>query len=246
MTIWRYADWREIMTDLRTQAIVLSRIKYQESDRILTLLTPEGRFSAIARGVRKERSKLAGSIEPFTVSDVVLHFKSQNPDSGVGLAILTSATMLKFYQNIITDLDTLTIASNFLKVINRLTNDADSKEYFQLLKNALSALNTAEKYQIPLVETHFYLNLTFISGEMINLASDSNGDRLTLDGSYNWHSFDRCFVLVMDGAGEFNADTIKILRLMTSMPVATILKIKDIHTHLNALNIILRTLREMF
>ena len=234
------------MTDLRTQAIVLSRIKYQESDRILTLLTPEGRFSAIARGVRKERSKLAGSIEPFTVSDVVLHFKSQNPDSGVGLAILTSATMLKFYQNIITDLDTLTIASNFLKVINRLTNDADSKEYFQLLKNALSALNTAEKYQIPLVETHFYLNLTFISGEMINLASDSNGDRLTLDGSYNWHSFDRCFVLVMDGAGEFNADTIKILRLMTSMPVATILKIKDIHTHLNALGIILRTLREMF
>ena len=234
------------MPDLRTQAIVLSRVKYQESDRILTLLTPEGRFSAIARGVRKERSKLAGSIEPFTVSDVVLHFKSQNSDAGGGLAILTSATMLKFYQNIITDLDTLTIASNFLKVINRLTNDADSKEYFQLLKNALSALNTAEKYQIPLVETHFYLNLTFISGEMINLASDSNGDRLTLDGSYNWHSFDRCFVLAMDGAEEFNADTIKILRLMTSMPVATILKIKDIHTHLNALNIILRTLREMF
>ena len=234
------------MSDLRTQAIVLSRVKYQESDRILTLLTPEGRFSAIARGVRKERSKLAGSIEPFTVSDVVLHFKSQNPDSSGVLAILTSATMLKFYQNIITDLDTLTIASNFLKVINRLTNDADSKDFFHLLKNALSALNIAEKYQIPFVETHFYLNLSFISGEMINLASDSNGDRLTLDGSYNWHSFDRCFVPMTDGAGEFNADTIKILRLMTSMPITAILKIKDIHTHLNALNIILRTLREMF
>ena len=234
------------MPDLRTQAIVLSRVKYQESDRILTLLTPEGRFSAIARGVRKERSKLAGSIEPFTVSDVVLHFKSQNTDSGGNLAILTSATMLKFYQNIITDLDTLTIASNFLKVINRLTNDADSKEFFQLLKNALSALNTAEKYQIPFVETHFYLNLAFISGEMINLATDSNGDRLTLDGSYNWHSFDRCFVLATDDPGEFNTDTIKILRLMTSMPIASILKIKDIHSYLNALNIILRTLREMF
>ena len=223
------------MPDLRTEAIVLSRVKYQESDRILTLLTPEGRFSAIARGVRKERSKLAGSIEPFTVSDVVLHFKSQNTDSG-SLAILTSATMLKFYQNIITDLDTLTIASNFLKVINRLTNDADSKEYFQLLKNVLSALNTAEKYQIPLVETHFYLNL----------ATDSNGNRLTLDGVYDWHSFDRCFIPVTIDTGEFNADTIKILRLMTSMPIASILKIKDIHTHLNALNIILRTLREMF
>ena len=81
---------------------------------------------------------------------------------------------------------------------------------------------------------------------MINLATDSNGDRLTLDGSYNWHSFDRCFVLATDDPGEFNADTIKILRLMTSMPIASILKIKDIHTYLNALNIILRTLREMF
>ncbi len=234
------------MPDLRTEAIVLSRVKYQESDRILTLLTLEGRFSAIARGVRKERSKLAGSIEPFTVSDVVLHFKTQSTDSGGGLAILTSATMLKFYQNIITDLDTLTIASNFLKVINRLTNDADSKEFFQLLQNALSALNTAEKYQITLIETYFYLNLAFISGEMINLSTDSNGNRLTLDGVYDWHSFDRCFIPVTADAGEFNADTIKILRLMTSMPITAILKIKDIHAHLNALNIILRTLREMF
>ena len=81
---------------------------------------------------------------------------------------------------------------------------------------------------------------------MINLATDSNGDRLTLNGSYNWHSFDRSFVLAMDGAGEFNADAIKILRLMTSMPITSILKIKDIHAHLNALNIILCTLREMF
>ena len=81
---------------------------------------------------------------------------------------------------------------------------------------------------------------------MINLATDSNGNRLTLDGVYDWHSFDRCFIPVTIDTGEFNADTIKILRLMTSMPIASILKIKDIHTHLNALNIILRTLREMF
>jgi len=33
---------------------------------------------------------------------------------------------------------------------------------------------------------------------------------------------------------------------MTSMPITSILKIKNIHTHLSALNIILRTLREMF
>lgn len=51
--------------DLRTQAIVLRRTNYGESDRILNLLTPEGKVSVIARGVRKEKSRLAGSIELF-------------------------------------------------------------------------------------------------------------------------------------------------------------------------------------
>ncbi|HRQ86596.1 MAG TPA: recombination protein O N-terminal domain-containing protein, partial [Candidatus Saccharibacteria bacterium] len=46
----------------RTRAIILRRTNYGEADRILQLLTPEGRKSAIARGVRKEKSKLAGGI----------------------------------------------------------------------------------------------------------------------------------------------------------------------------------------
>ena len=60
-------------SDLRTQAIILRRTNYGESDRILTLLTPEGKFSVLARGARKEKSRLAGGIELFSVSDVTIH-----------------------------------------------------------------------------------------------------------------------------------------------------------------------------
>ena len=56
------------MADLKTTAIVLKRVNYNESDRIVTFLTPEGRFSTIAKGVRKEKSKLAGGIEMFCLS----------------------------------------------------------------------------------------------------------------------------------------------------------------------------------
>ena len=51
------------MADLKTDAIVLKRVNYREGDRIITFLTPDGRLSAIAKGARKEKSKLAGGIE---------------------------------------------------------------------------------------------------------------------------------------------------------------------------------------
>ena len=60
------------MKTYRTQAVVLRRTNYGEADRILQLLTPDGRRSVMARGVRKEKSKLAGGIELFAVSDVVI------------------------------------------------------------------------------------------------------------------------------------------------------------------------------
>ena len=59
-------------SDLRTHAIVLRRTNYGESDRILSLLTPEGKIAVLARGVRKEKSRLAGGIELFSTDDVPL------------------------------------------------------------------------------------------------------------------------------------------------------------------------------
>ena len=50
----------------RTTAVVTSRFRYGEADRVLTLLSPErGKFKAIAKGVRKPSSRLGGGVEPF-------------------------------------------------------------------------------------------------------------------------------------------------------------------------------------
>jgi DNA repair protein RecO (recombination protein O) len=49
-----------------TDAIVLSRFDLGEADRVLTLITPEhGKLKAIAKGVRRPRSRIGGSVEPF-------------------------------------------------------------------------------------------------------------------------------------------------------------------------------------
>jgi DNA repair protein RecO (recombination protein O) len=56
-----------------TEAIVLSRFELGEADRVLTLLTPhDGKLKAIAKGVRKPRSRLGGAVEPFAELNLVL------------------------------------------------------------------------------------------------------------------------------------------------------------------------------
>jgi DNA repair protein RecO (recombination protein O) len=86
------------MDNVKTKAIVLRRTNYGEADRILNILTPMGKMSVMAKGVRKTQSKLAGGIELFCVSDVVVH-------RGKGdLGVLTSARLVEFYSEIMKDL----------------------------------------------------------------------------------------------------------------------------------------------
>src|SRR3954464_13417035 len=59
---------------VKTQAVVLRSIRYGEADRILHLYTPErGKVGAIAKGVRRARSRFGGRLEPFFRLDLVLH-----------------------------------------------------------------------------------------------------------------------------------------------------------------------------
>jgi DNA repair protein RecO len=56
-----------------TDAIVLTRFDYGEADRIMTLFTPtHGKLKAIAKGVRRTKSRLGGSLEPLAELRVAL------------------------------------------------------------------------------------------------------------------------------------------------------------------------------
>ena len=56
-----------------TKGIILKRTNYGEADRILNIITPQGKIAAIAKSARKERSKLAGGIEMFSLTDLTIH-----------------------------------------------------------------------------------------------------------------------------------------------------------------------------
>ena len=59
---------------VKTEAVVLRSMRYGEADRILHLYTPNrGRVSAIAKGVRRSRSRFGGRLEPFFRLNIELH-----------------------------------------------------------------------------------------------------------------------------------------------------------------------------
>jgi DNA repair protein RecO (recombination protein O) len=59
---------------VKTEAVVLRSMRYGEADRIMHLYTPaRGRVSAIAKGVRRARSRFGGRLEPFFRLHIELH-----------------------------------------------------------------------------------------------------------------------------------------------------------------------------
>ena len=203
--------------DLRTSAIILHRTKYGETDRILNLLTPEGRKSCIAKGARKEKSKLAGGIEMFTVSDIVIHESEKSH-----LAILTSAKMTKNYLNIISDLARFELGSKIIKMTNKISENIDSPELFSLVNQCFWALD--KNLNRELVESYFLFNLTRISGEDINLHRDVSGEKLSSEMIYAWDTLENA--LRPEPRGNVNASHIKLMRLILTSPLKTAMQVQ--------------------
>src|ERR1041384_4383228 len=75
----------------RTEAVVLRSIRLGESDRVLHLYTEaHGRVGAIAKGVRKTKSRFGARLEPLSHVELVLHEGSGELQTVTGAALIRS------------------------------------------------------------------------------------------------------------------------------------------------------------
>ena len=204
--------------DIRTNGLVLKRTNYGEADRILNLITPLGKISAIARGVRKEKSRLAGSIEMFTLTDYNLHVGKGD------LAVVTGAKMVKYYGGIIKDFRRMELMGMIFKRVNKLADSSDSEEYFNIAKQSLAGLN--DGFDVRLVEIWALMNLMRAAGEDINLQRDDKGDKLLVEQKYDWSVSDNCFIA--NENGKYDGDDIKLLRLILSVDLPVVNRVKGV------------------
>src|SRR5205823_11594429 len=75
----------------KTEAVVLRSIRFGEADRILHLYTADrGRIGAIAKGVRKTKSRFGARLEPLSHVELLLHEGSGELQTITGVELLRS------------------------------------------------------------------------------------------------------------------------------------------------------------
>lgn len=164
---------------LKTEAVVLRSIRYGEADRILHLYTPErGRISAIAKGVRKTRSRFGGRLEPFFHLRLVLH------EGRSDLLTVTSAETVDGYPRLRENGTTIEAAARACDAVNRLFGEAEpSAPVFYLLCNELGLLEGDARHAGHANQLAFRLKLLLAAGFAPQLsACASCGERDHLVG----------------------------------------------------------------
>ena len=190
-----------------TTGIILARTDYGEADRIITLLTPDqGKLRLIAKGVRRVKSKLAGGIELFSVSDIT--FMRGRSEIGT----LISARLQKHYQLIVKDLTRTMLGYDLIKLLNKATEDEPETEYFELMRQAFEALDDSS-IDANLIRLWFMMQLLRLGGHTPNLQTDLAGNKLEAGINYSFSFDDMTFAAAPAGQGPFESNQIKFLRL---------------------------------
>lgn len=220
------------MKTLAAQAIILRRIDYGEADRILTFLTQEyGKIHVIAKGVRKSKSKLAGGIELFSVSEV--HFIKGKS----GMGTLTSTRLIRHYGGIVKDLRRTEAAYAMLKKVDKIIEDDTGQEYFVVLHESLAALDN-QAIRPELTEISFVMRVLTLLGYAPDFSVDSSGAGLNPDDSFEFDVESVAFR--PSPKGQFNQNHIKVLRLLSYNSPAKMAAVQGINDYIEAVAPVVR------
>jgi DNA repair protein RecO (recombination protein O) len=208
------------MKPIRTKAVVLRRTNYGEADRILQMLTPDnGKIAVMAKGVRREKSKLAGAVELFAISDVTVV-----PGKG-DIWTLAGAKMDTFFAHIMADYERMQFAYEAIKQVSKATEQVSDPSYYTLLTTALASLDDSD-ISLDITSSWFWLQLAILEGQGLNLSTDVNGMKLVEDQNYTFDVESMSFAFRENG--EFTTEHIKLLRILSAQSPVVVSKVKGV------------------
>ncbi len=141
----------------RTEAVVLKAFDYGEADRILTLFSPNhGKLRAIAKGVRKTKSRMSGHVDLFTRSTLLVA-------TGRQLDIVTQAETLESFRPVRENLERLSRAHYIAELVDGFA--AERQANYPLYALTVATLRRlGEELDRDLVVRSFELQLLGFTG----------------------------------------------------------------------------------
>jgi len=216
------------MNKQTTEAIILRRTNFGEADKILTLLTPDdGKLRAIAKGIRREKSKLAGGLELLSVSQIG-YIKSRGD-----LLQIVSSRLGQHFDKVVTDYDRVQLAYKAIGWVDKITEDDSNSEYYKYIKQVFEQLNDLAN-NLEVIELWMRLSLLAIHGNLPNLSHDCDGRPLKQDETYNFDPDDGCFRSSKNGM--MGADNIKVWRILATNSPTKARKVRGVADLIGASN----------
>ena len=155
----------------KTEAVVLRSLRFGEADRVLHMYTLErGRVGAVAKGIRRTKSRFGGRLEPLSHVELMLHQGSGE------LGTVTGASLVRPHREAREDPYRLSVGLVGLEAMLRLfTEQERNPRAFEALTRFLDVLDTVEPRDSepaldPLVLS-FQLKLLWLSGYLPHLTS---------------------------------------------------------------------------
>ena len=146
------------MAVYKSKGIVLRSIRYGEADRILDLYTQDaGLVSAIAKGIRRTRSRFGARLEPLSCVDFLAY-------SGRSLDTVTQVEVLRSFHGVREDLSRLKAAGGLVETVRSFSGgDEADRRVFNLLYRGLDALEGRSSHFVS-IELAFALKLSILAG----------------------------------------------------------------------------------
>lgn len=141
----------------KDQAVVLKTMRLGEADRIVTFFCrSHGKVRAVAKGVRKVKSRFRGRLEPFSYVSLVL-WRSRS-----GLDTVTQVDVLDPHRAVRENLDKFVLGEVMLEAVDRVIQERErTPRAFILLLDSLQALSSEGS---TLVLTSFLIRLSGLAG----------------------------------------------------------------------------------
>ncbi len=139
------------------RGIVLRAVDTKESDKILTVLTADGKLPVVAKGARSRKSRVTACTQLLAYSELTL-------SESRGWQYLSEGSTLELFEGVRRDIGLLSLASYLAELTEAAAlEEVESGAILSLLLNALYALGQLEKPP-ALVKAAFELKLMSLIG----------------------------------------------------------------------------------
>ncbi len=142
---------------LKLKGIVISEHNMGDFDKMVTILTPNGKIGCAAKGARRPKSALMAATQFLCFGDFLIY-------QGVSSYNINSCEINELFYNLRIDIDKLQYASHITKIVNDVTDEnQNTYRILQLFLNTLYVLSETDK-NMDLVISIFKLKLLCLLG----------------------------------------------------------------------------------